>query len=79
MSPTDTHEQLEIADHETRRSTIGSHGNEVGQMLEMHEMENPTSALVPPSQPMRAFCPSENKRFYCGIAKKLGCQFCASK
>ena len=35
--------------------------------------------ITAPSQPNLDFCPSQKKHFFCGIAKSLGCQFCAPK
>ena len=37
------------------------------------------TAKVPSEPPDLDFCPSQKKHFFCGIAKSLGCQFCAPK
>jgi len=52
---------------------------EFGKLVKIQEVENQITTMVRPSQPILDFCPSEKKHFFCGIAKKLGCQFCAPK
>ena len=44
------------------------------------KIQGPNKQIIPmmgPSQPGLDCCP--NKHFFCGMAKKLGCQFCVKK
>jgi hypothetical protein len=50
---------------------------EVGQLVKIQEAENQSATPMTHSQPVLDFCPS--KHFFCGIARKLGCHFCATK
>jgi hypothetical protein len=52
---------------------------EFGKLVKIQEAENQITTMMRPSQPVLDFCPSQKKHFFCGIAKKLGCQFRATK
>ena len=53
--------------------------NEVGKFVNIQAAGTRMTTTVRPSQPVQEFCPPQKKHFFCGIAKKLGCQFCAPK
>ena len=53
--------------------------SELGKMTTTQEATNQIATPTQPSQPVLDFCPSPNKHFFCGMARKLGCQFCAPK
>ena len=69
-------------DERVRGGVMGSEAmlckpTEVGKLVKIQEAETQSTTLMTRSQPVLDFCPS--KRFFCGIARKLGCHFCATK
>lgn len=58
---------------------IGSKPTGFGKLLKIQVVENLMTTMARSSQEVSDFCPSQKKHFFCGIAKKLGCQFCAPK
>ena len=49
------------------------------KLTKVPEAKNKIAPPTGTSQPVLDFCPSPNKHFFCGMARKLGCQFCAPK
>jgi hypothetical protein len=52
---------------------------EFGKLVTIQESEHHITTMMRPSQRVLDFCPSQKKQFFCGIAKKFGCHFCAPK
>lgn len=58
---------------------IDANHNEADEPLKILPTHDRIHALAQPGEQNTEFCPTENKHFFCGIARKLGCQFCADK
>ena len=59
-----------------QRSGFASNLTQSGKMVKIQEAENQITTLIRPSLPVLDIC---DQRFFCRMAKKLGCQFCAEK
>ena len=72
----DTHEAAQEAVRELQRSGLASNLTECGKRVKIQKAENQITTLMRPSQPVLSIC---DQRFFCRMAKKLGCQYCAKK
>ncbi len=71
--------KADIANNCSDDGGIAGNHNETGEPLSISPTHDRIHARTQPVAQGREFCPTENKRFFCGIARKLGCQFCANK
>lgn len=67
-----TEQRTPVEALEDERVRDGEMGSEAIQ-----EADNQITTSTQHSQAVLDFCPSQNKHFFCGTAKKLGCHFCA--
>ena len=76
LAPDDTHESAGKAVRELQRSEIASNVTVFGKTVKVQDVVNEITPLMRSSQPVLDIC---DQRFFCRMAKKLGCQFCAEK
>ena len=65
---------LQVALQAKHFGVMQVHNTESGKMVKIQEAENQITTLIRPSLPVLDIC---DHRFFCRMAKKLGCQFCA--
>ena len=75
----DGREDLRVHGNVIEIESIRSGQAKFGEFVMIHEKDHQIFAAVGHTDSDSASCPSQNKHFFCGMAKKLGCSFCAKK